>query len=52
MAQLTHEEAIKRAEYVGQVAEAELFEADRNGGVLDQAQRRHSRDAAAPFVAS
>jgi alkylation response protein AidB-like acyl-CoA dehydrogenase len=32
MAQLTHEEAIKRAEYVGQVAEAELFEADRNGG--------------------
>ncbi|MDD3381005.1 MAG: acyl-CoA dehydrogenase family protein [Rugosibacter sp.] len=32
MAQLTHEEAIKRAEYVGQIAEAELFEADRNGG--------------------
>ncbi len=29
--QITHEEAIKRAEYVGQVAEAELFEADRNG---------------------
>ncbi|MBH1962612.1 MAG: hypothetical protein I8H82_08415 [Rhodocyclales bacterium] len=32
MAQLTHEEAIKRAEYVGQIAEAELFEADLNGG--------------------
>ena len=32
MTQLTHEEAIKRAEYVGQIAEAELFEADRNGG--------------------
>lgn len=32
MTQLTHEEAIKRAEYVGQVAEAELFEADRKGG--------------------
>lgn len=31
MSQMTHEEAIKRAEYVGQVAEAELFEADRNG---------------------
>jgi len=29
---ITHEEAIKRAEYVGQVAEAELFEADRRGG--------------------
>ncbi len=29
---LTHEEAIKRAEYVGQIAEAELFEADRNNG--------------------
>lgn len=32
MTQLTHEEALKRAEYVGQIAEAELFEADRNGG--------------------
>jgi alkylation response protein AidB-like acyl-CoA dehydrogenase len=30
--QLTHEEAIKRAEHVGQVAGAELFEADRRGG--------------------
>lgn len=29
---IIHEEAIKRAEYVGQVAEAELFEADRRGG--------------------
>jgi alkylation response protein AidB-like acyl-CoA dehydrogenase len=29
--QLTHEEAIKRAEYVGQIAQAELFEADRKG---------------------
>ena len=29
---ITHEEAIKKAKYVGQVAEAELFEADRRGG--------------------
>jgi alkylation response protein AidB-like acyl-CoA dehydrogenase len=28
---LTHEEAIKRAKYVGQIAEEDLFEADRNG---------------------
>ncbi len=32
MSALTHEEAIKRAEYIGQVAEAELFETDRRGG--------------------
>lgn len=32
MTQVTHEEMIKRAEYIGQVAEAELFEAERNGG--------------------
>lgn len=31
MTSLTHDEAIKRAKYVGQVAEAELFDADRNG---------------------
>jgi alkylation response protein AidB-like acyl-CoA dehydrogenase len=33
---LTHEEALKRAEYVGQIAEAELFEADRNSGHSSQ----------------
>lgn len=36
MSQLTYDEAIKRAEYVGQIAEAELFEADRNGGYSDK----------------
>ena len=29
---MTHEEAIKRAEYIGQIAEEGLMEADRNNG--------------------
>ena len=36
MQKITHEEIIKRAEYIGQVAEAELFEADRRGGYSTQ----------------
>ena len=32
MPAMTHDEIIKRAEYIGQIGEAELFEADRRGG--------------------
>lgn len=32
MPTMTHDEIIKRAEYIGQIGEAELFEADRRGG--------------------